>query len=125
MNTSKSKPESKPESKSATPAPEHRRRVPMTYPGAATVKAHQAGTKRALVVEMLTSPEGATFDEVREAVNARFPDGTKGREWDVRTTMEGIKLISGGATQGLGYRLIEDPATGKIRATRDEGRKAG
>ena len=85
-----------------------RRRL-MNFPGrAGAPKPHRAGTKRALVVEMLTRPEGATFKQVQDSVAAKFPGG----EWDAKTTTEGIKLIS----VALGYQLTEDPQTGIIRA---------
>jgi hypothetical protein len=88
--------------------PRGRRRF--DYPGNGTgkVKPHRAGTKRALVVEMLTREGGATFLEVQEAIAAKFPGG----EWDDRTCFEGIKLVS----VALGYELTEDPSTAVIRA---------
>jgi hypothetical protein len=86
------------------------RRKLMNFPGrSGAPKAHRAGTKRALVVEMLTRPEGATFKQVQAAVEDRF--GKEGA-WDDKTCTEGIKLIS----IALGYALTEDPQTGIIRA---------
>ena len=90
-----------------------RRRRLMNYPGNGSApKAHRPGTKRALVVALLTRDEGATFVEVQEGIAAAFPGG----EWDDRTTFEGIKLVS----TALGYSLTEDPQTAVIRATRDD-----
>lgn len=68
------------------------------------IKQHRSGTKRARVYEMLSSKEGATFDEVSETIG-----------WDKRTTYEGIILIH----KALGHGLVEDEKTGKIRLVRN------
>lgn len=93
-----------------------RYRRPFNYPGTGFPKAHRPGTKRALVVELLTGPDGATFEEVQNAVAERF--GTAAA-WDDRTCTEGIRLIS----TDLGYRLTQDPASRKIRASASKGLK--
>ena len=72
------------------------------------VKQHRAGTKRATVVELLTSKKGATFVQVQEEIAKRFPGG----EWNDATCYEGIKLIH----SSLGYTLTQDDK-GVIRAT--------
>lgn len=87
-----------------------RRRKLFNLPGnvGCAPKPHQPGTKRALVVALLTRPDGATFQEVQEGIAQAFPGGA----WDDRTTSEGIRLIA----VALGYRLEEDPQTAVIRA---------
>jgi hypothetical protein len=87
-----------------------RRRKAMNWPAKDQIKPHRGGCKRALVVDMLTAEGGATFDEVRDAVNESFPNS--GNLWDRKTCYEGIKLIHG----HLGYGLRQDPDTGKIEA---------
>jgi hypothetical protein len=87
-----------------------RRRKLFNLPGnvGSAPKRHAEGTKRALVVRLLTRAEGATFLEVQEAIAGAFPGGA----WDDRTCTEGIRLIS----TALGYRLEEDPQSAVIRA---------
>jgi len=89
--------------------PQPRRRKAINRAQGAELKGHRPGTKRALVVALLTSEEGATFQGVQDAIAEAFPGG----EWDARTAYEGITLIS----SLLGYALAEDPETGIIRAT--------
>ena len=88
--------------------PRPRRRKAINRPQGAELKGHRPGTKRALVVALLTG-EGATFEGVQDAIAEAFPGG----EWDARTAYEGITLIS----SLLGYALTEDPETGIIRAS--------
>lgn len=64
------------------------------------IKPHRAGSKRGRVVELLSAPGGATFEDVMETIG-----------WDRRTTYEGIKLLH----VHLGYGLREDPTTHKIK----------
>jgi len=93
-----------------TPAPKSRTRKPMNWPPSDDgVRAHRLGTKRALVVDMLTSDEGATFSEVQDAIAENFGVDAA---WNDRTCYEGIKLINA----HLGYGLRQDPETGKIQA---------
>ena len=73
-----------------------RRRKPFDIPPGDELLGHRAGTKRALLIEML-SGKGATFQEVQDAIN-----------WDRRTAYEGIKLLN-----KLGYG-IQEKANGKI-----------
>lgn len=87
-----------------------RRRKAMNWPAKDQIKPHRGGCKRALVVEMLTAEGGATFDEVRDAVNESFPNS--GNLWNDRTCYEGIKLINA----HLGYGLRQDPDSDKIEA---------
>jgi len=81
-----------------------RKRKPFIWPVKDEIKPHRAGTKRAFVVETLTTT-GATFDEVAEHCG-----------WDKPTCYEGIKLIH----SALGYGLFEDTSTGIIRAFSDK-----
>jgi len=119
-NKSKTNPETKPlapdmpepiqESRRPVMVGGVRRRKLFNLPGNAgcAPKPHAKGTKRALVVALLTREEGATFQEVQEGIAGAFPGGS----WDDRTCSEGIRLIA----TALGYRLEEDPQSAVIRA---------
>lgn len=50
--------------------------------GKADIKKIRPGTKRALIIDLLSRPNGATFDECR-----------KETDWDVKTCYEGIRLL--------------------------------
>mgnify|MGYP005813930413 CR=1 FL=1 len=96
-----------PESVPQPGVPQARRRKRIVREQGAVLKPHRPGTKRALVVELLTG-EGATFEGVQDAIAEAFPGGP----WDTRTAYEGITLIS----SLLGYWVEEDADTGVIRA---------
>ena len=96
-----------PESVPQPGVPQARRRKRIVREQGAVLKPHRPGTKRALVVELLTG-EGATFEGVQEAIAEAFPGGA----WDTRTAYEGITLIH----TLLGYWIEEDADTGVIRA---------
>lgn len=85
----------------ATPARRTRFNLPVGPNGAKAPAARTPPTKRARVLGMLTSADGATYDEVSAAIG-----------WDKRTTYEGIVLLN----KLLGWGLVEDTESGKIRA---------
>lgn len=78
------------------------RRVQFDFPKKAHQKNTRQGTKRAKVMELLSRPKGATFDEVMDTIG-----------WDRRTTYEGIKLLH----TSVGFGLRED-ADGRIHLVR-------
>jgi len=92
--------------------PAARRRKRIVREQGAALKPHRPGTKRALVIALLTG-EGATFEGVQDAIAEAFPEGP----WDTRTAYEGITLIS----SLTGYWLEEDADTGVIRAGYETG----
>lgn len=71
-----------------TGTPKHRK--PMSWPAKGEVRDHRPGTKRAKVVEMLTRPEGATFEDIKAACG-----------WNDIQAYEGIKLIHGYLRYGI------------------------
>lgn len=76
------------------------RRKLFNLPVRAHAKPHREGTKRAIIIDMLGRPNGASFEEVQAACG-----------WDQRTTYEGIKLVH----VHLGYGMEETAESGKIR----------
>lgn len=66
-----------------------------------TPKVARAGSKRALIVEMMQRPEGATFEEMRNREEV---------QWNEQTAREGITLVH----KQLGWGLHTD-AEGRIR----------
>lgn len=83
-----------------------RSRKELSWPPKSDIRPHRPGTKRALAVELLTRPGGATFEEIRTACG-----------WTKVQAYEGIKLIHA----YLGYGISE--SDGVIRAFRKEDRK--
>jgi len=75
------------------------RRKLISFPVKDLIKKHRPGTRRATTVDMLSRKNGATVQEVMDAIN-----------WDYKTAYEGIKLLH----VYTGYGLQED-ANGRIR----------
>lgn len=76
------------------------RKMNFTFPPESSVKPPRENCKRAKVLEMLKSPNGATHEEVMKAIN-----------WDRITAYEGIRLLN----KHNGYGLREDD-NGRIHA---------
>lgn len=68
----------------------------LTFEAKDLIKAHRPNTRRAQVIQMLSRPNGASVQQVMDAI----PD------WDYKTAFEGIKLINA----YTGYGLEEDVA---------------
>ena len=86
----------------SAPAPrESTKIVAFNLAQSAEIKNHRPGTKRAMVVEMLTAEHGATFAEIMVATG-----------WDRKTAYEGVRLCN----LFLGYGMKTDPTTHKIVA---------
>lgn len=81
--------------------------IPFRLPVEKTIKTHRPNTKRAKLIEMLSRPQGATFDELRKATN-----------WKKKDCYEGIRLLH----YNLGYGLATDD-DGTIRLLYPEKKK--
>lgn len=82
-----------------------KRRKRMNFPVKSEIKNHREGTKRAMLIEMLSRKNGADFEELMEATG-----------WDYKTCYEGVKLLH----SYVGYGLREDE-NGRIRLIVAEG----
>lgn len=80
----------KSEPKAKAPRAKRQRSYKFNYEPDAEVQGHREGTKRAKVIELLSRPAGANFQEVRDATS-----------WDEKTAYDGIRLIH----TYLGYGL--------------------
>lgn len=63
------------------------------------IKVARAGSKRAIIVELMKRPEGASMIEIHQATG-----------WDLRTAYDGITLVH----KQLGYGISEDDE-GRLR----------
>lgn len=78
-----------------------RPRAPYNYaPPGTPVRETRPGTKRAKLIEIFSTPEGATFEEAAAAT-----------QWPYKILQENIRLL----WSAVGWGLSEDGATGKIR----------
>lgn len=89
-------------------APRKLRGFRFVFPVKKEIKNHRPGTNRAKLVEMLSAPGGATFDELVAATWGQ--DAAMTPEVQVKTTYEAARLLH----FYLGYGMRMDETTKKI-----------
>jgi len=78
-----------------------RPRTPYNYPyQGGEIQKCRPGTKRGKLVEIFSTPEGATFEEAAAAT-----------QWPYKVLQENVRLL----WSHVGWGLEENPVTGKIR----------
>lgn len=76
-----------------------KRQVKFNLPARPPLRNYREGTKRHRLIQLLTRPEGATFDEIQEEIG-----------WTYKVAYENVKLLN----DYVGFGLSEDDL-GRIR----------